>query len=71
MMKKAFALLLLVAGIVLLVLAVNTYQESTASLEFLGLELSAHDESGQQRAVMYLVFGLASLTGSYLIWKKR
>lgn len=71
MMKKPLALVLLIAGIVLLVLAVNTYQESSASLEVLGLELSAHEESGQQRAILYLVFGLASLAGSYLVWKKK
>lgn len=70
-MKKVFALLLLVAGIVLLVLAVNTYQEASASIEVLGLELSAHEESGQQRAILYLIFGLAGLAGSYLVWKKR
>ncbi len=70
-MKKVFALLLLVAGIVLLVQAVNTYQEASASIEVLGLELSAHEESGQQRAVLYFIFGLASLAGSYLVWRKR
>ncbi|MCB9287902.1 MAG: hypothetical protein H6560_11345 [Lewinellaceae bacterium] len=71
MMKKAFVLFLLIAGIVLVVLAVNTYQESSASLDVLGLKLSAHDQSGQQRAILYFIFGLVSLAGSYLVWKKR
>ena len=71
MMKKAFVLFLLIAGIVLVVLAVNTYQESSASLDVLGLKLSAYDQSGQQRAILYFIFGLVSLAGSYLVWKKR
>ncbi|MCO6491165.1 MAG: hypothetical protein J5I98_22295 [Phaeodactylibacter sp.] len=70
MMKKLMAILLLIAGIVLIVLAVNTYQEASASLEVLGMELSAQNESGQQRAVLYLVLGLVSLTGSYLAWRR-
>lgn len=40
-MKNVIVLILLIAGITLLVMGVNTYQESTASLEFLGLDLSA------------------------------
>lgn len=64
------AILLLIAGIVLIVLAVNTYQEASASLEVLGMELSAQNESGQQKAVLYLVLGLVSLTGSYLAWRR-
>ncbi|MCB9294149.1 MAG: hypothetical protein H6559_13665 [Lewinellaceae bacterium] len=70
MMKKLMAILLLIAGIVLIVLAVNTYQEASASLEVLGMELSAQNESGQQKAVLYLVLGLVSLTGSYLAWRR-
>ena len=64
------AILLLIAGIALIVLAVNTYQEASASLEVLGMELSAQNESGQQKAVLYLVLGLVSLTGSYLAWRR-
>lgn len=69
-MKKLMAILLLITGIVLIVLAVNTYQEASASLEVLGMELSAQNESGQQRAALYLVLGLVSLTGSYLAWRR-
>ena len=70
-MKNVIALILLIAGITLLVMGVNTYQEATASLEFLGLDLSAADESGQQTAIIYLALGLLGLVGSYLVYRRR
>lgn len=70
-MKNVIALILLIAGIILLVMGINTYQESTANLEFLGLEVAAADETGQRTAIIYLALGLIGLVGSYLVYRRR
>ena len=50
---------------------VQTYQESSASLNLLGMEISANDESGQRSAMLYFALALASLAAGYFVWKKR
>ncbi|MEZ5042102.1 MAG: hypothetical protein R2828_19550 [Saprospiraceae bacterium] len=69
-MKKMLVAILLIAGIGMAIMGINTFQESTANLNLLGLEISASDKSGQQSAMLYFGLALASLAGSYLVWKK-
>jgi len=70
-MKNIIALILLIAGIILVVMGVQTYQESTANLQFLGIEVSASDQSGQTTAFIYLALGLLGLVGSYLVYRRK
>ncbi|MCB0596165.1 MAG: hypothetical protein H6557_21390 [Lewinellaceae bacterium] len=70
-MKNLIVLILLIAGIALAVMGVQTYQESSASLNLLGMEISANDESGQRSAMLYFALALASLAAGYFVWKKR
>ena len=70
-MKNLIVLILLIAGIALAVMRVQTYQESSASLNLLGMEISANDESGQRSAMLYFALALASLAAGYFVWKKR
>ncbi len=69
-MKKPFPILLMVAGIALVLFGINTFQESTASVSFLGLDINASDESGQTAAILYLVLGGVSLVAGYLMYRK-
>lgn len=70
-MKNLIVVILLIAGIVLAFYGIQTYQESSANLEVLGMELSANDKSGQRSAIMYFALALASLAGGYFVWKKK
>jgi drug/metabolite transporter (DMT)-like permease len=69
-MKKLFPILLMVAGLALALMGINTFQESTASVSFLGLDINASDESGQTTAILYLVLGGVSLVAGYLMYRK-
>ena len=70
-MKNLIILILLIAGIVLVIMGIQTYQESSASLNLLGMEISAKDESGQRSAMLYFILALASLAAGYFVWKKQ
>jgi hypothetical protein len=69
-MKKILPLLLIVAGIGLAVMGITTYQESTASVSVLGLDISASDEGGQQTAILYFVVAAVCLFGGYSLYRK-
>ena len=70
-MKNILVALLLLAGIALAAYGVHTYQESTAELNILGLELSARDKGGQQSAYMYMGLGALGIIAGLLLWRKR
>lgn len=70
-MNNLLVIILLVAGIVLAVMGINTLQASSADVEVLGLEINANDESGQMAGVVYLVLAAAALFGSYFMWKRK
>ena len=52
-MKSIVSILLIVAGLFFAYLAISTFQASTASVSFLGIDLSASDEGGQTTAILY------------------
>lgn len=69
-MKKAFPIILMVAGLLLAIFGINSFQESTASVSFLGIDVNASDESGQTAGIMYLVIGAISLIAGYMMYRK-
>lgn len=69
-MKNAVVIILLVAGLLLAYQGINTIQSSTADVEILGIDINASDEGGQTAGVLYLLLGIAALTGSYFAWKR-
>lgn len=69
-MKNAFALILFLIGIGLAIWAVQTYQEATASMEILGIELAAKDKIAQKNAVMYGAGALLCFILGFLSWRK-
>jgi hypothetical protein len=70
-MKSILVAILLIIGIALAAYGVHTYQEATAELNILGINLSARDKSGQQSAFMYMALGGMAILASYFLWKKR
>lgn len=69
-MNKAFPIILMVAGLVLAIFGINAFQESTASVSFLGIDVNANDESGQTAGIMYLVIGAIALVAGYMMYRK-
>ncbi|PSR08366.1 MAG: hypothetical protein DA408_16650 [Bacteroidetes bacterium] len=69
-MKKSFPLILLVAAIALALYGIKLYQEATASISLLGLDIEASDQGSQQTAFLFL--GLAALcgVGSVVLWRR-
>lgn len=71
-MKTAIGIILIVAALILGYLGINQIQESGSSVEVLGLELSAEDESGKETGYIELGLGVVALIGGiYLVSKKR
>ena len=69
-MKKLLPVILIIAGIGLAVLGVTTFQNSTADVSFLGLDISASDKSGQQAAILYFVVAAVCLFTGYRLQRK-
>lgn len=69
-MKKILPLVLIVAGIGLAVMGITTFQDSTADVSILGLDISASDEGGQQTAILYFVIAAVCLFGGFTMYRK-
>ncbi|GJM31935.1 MAG: hypothetical protein DHS20C18_09360 [Saprospiraceae bacterium] len=70
-MKNVIVIILLAVGVFLAIKGIETFQNSSADVEFLGIEISADDKSGQNAGIMYIVLGVIALVGSYFFWKKK
>ena len=70
-MKNALALILFLIGIGLAIWAVQTYQEATASMEILGIELAAKDKIAQKNAMMYGGGSLLCFILGFLTWSRK
>lgn len=70
-MKALLAGILIIIGIALAAYGVHTYQEATAQLDILGLNLSAKDKSGQQSAYMYMGLGVIAALAGFFLWRKK
>ena len=60
-LKAILPILLIVAGLVFAYLGITTFQNSTAGVEVLGIDLSATDEGGQSTAILYGVLSVVCL----------
>jgi hypothetical protein len=69
--SKILGIILLLAGVVLAYQGIMTFQNSTASAEILGVELTASDEGGQMTSFIYLGLAVFSgIGGIYLLGQK-
>lgn len=71
-MKSAIGIILIVAALVLGYLGVNQIQESSNSVEVLGVELTAEDKGGKETGYIQLGLGVVALAGGiYLLGKRK
>lgn len=69
-MKSIVPIMLIIVGLGLAVMGVNAFQESTANVSFLGLDINASDEGGQMTGILYFVLGAICLVLGGLRLKK-
>lgn len=70
-MKSLFSFLLLLAAIALAAQAFSLYQEATAGVSFLGIDLSIADQEAKQMALYYGGGALACLLGAFGLYRSR
>jgi LPXTG-motif cell wall-anchored protein len=70
-MKNLLPIILILAGLGLGIYGIMKYGDSGASVEVLGVELSAKDNKGQQQAYLFMGLGLASLAGGIYLMKRK
>lgn len=70
-MNKIIGGLLLILAIYLGYTGITMYQESTAAIEILGLEINASEADGKNTSFIYLGFALiSSIAGIILLIRK-
>lgn len=71
-MKSTIGIILIVAALILGYLGVNQIQESSNSVEVLGIELTAEDKGGKETGYIQLGLGVVALAGGiYLLGKRK
>ena len=70
-MNKIIGIVLIVGAVFLAYMGITTLQNSTASAEILGVELSASDGGGQMTGVIYLGLGLVAFLGGLFLIRKK
>lgn len=69
-MKKLISIVLIIAGIALGILGFTKLDDSTASAEIAGIELSVGDEDGQNQGYMMMGLGALLLVGGVVGMKR-
>ncbi len=71
-MKKIIGIILIVAALVLGYLGINGLNESSTSVELLGMEIKAQDGQEKEKAYIKLGLGVVALVaGAYLVGQKE
>jgi len=71
-MKRVIGIILILGALVLGYFGINGLSESSTSVEVLGLEFKAEDNTGKEKAYIQLGFGVVALiAGVYLIGQKK
>lgn len=70
-MKKIIGIILIIAALVLGYLGITDLSGSSASVDIMGVEISAEDNSAKEMAYMKIGLGVVALiAGVYLFGKK-
>ena len=71
-MKKIIGIILIVAALVLGYLGITGLNESSTSVELLGMEIKAQDGQEKEKAYIKLGFGVVALVaGAYLVGQQE
>ncbi len=69
-MSKIIGLVLIVAGLMVGYIGFNKVADSTKQINFLGLNISASDDSGRQQGYLYVGFAVLLFGGGVFIFGK-
>ncbi|WP_020534692.1 DUF3185 family protein [Lewinella cohaerens] len=69
-MNKLIGLILLLAGIAAGVYGFQLYQDATADISILGLDISASDKEATQQAYIFFGLGVVGVIAGLIFWKK-
>lgn len=69
-MNKIIGILIIVGAVALAYFGIDTLSNSTASAEILGVELSASDQGGQMRGIIFLVLAVVAFIGGIFLTSK-
>lgn len=69
--SKIIALVLIVVGLSLAYIGINTVAANTESFKFLGMEFDVSNESGQTKGYLYIVIALLLLVGGFYSLNKK
>lgn len=69
-MNRIISFVLIIAGLALAFMGITTYQDATADVSFLGLDLSLSDQEAKQTAMMYFAGAVACLLGGLFFFRK-
>lgn len=69
-MNKLIGIILLLAGIAAVVHGFQLYQDATADISILGLDISASDKEVTQQAYIFFGLGVVGVIAGLIFWKK-
>ncbi len=70
-MKTVIGIVLIIIAIVLAYLGITGLQESTAAVNFLGIELRAEDSGAKEIAIIQLVGAVIAFIGGVVLLRAR
>ena len=70
-MKAILPIVLIIAGLIFAYLGITTFQDSSADVEILGLEIGATDKGAQTTAILYGIISIACFAGGAFTFGKR
>ncbi|MDD4010490.1 MAG: hypothetical protein PHQ67_11910 [Fermentimonas sp.] len=71
-MRKVFGIILIIGALVLGYLGINDLGASSTSVDILGVEITAEDNSAKEMAYVKIGLGvIALIAGVYLVGKKN
>lgn len=70
-MKKIIGIILIVVALVLGYFGIQGFQQSSNSVEILGMEISADDKGGKETAYIQLGLAVVSLIGGVVLVGKK
>lgn len=70
-MKKVIGIILIIVALVLGYLGINDLSGSSASVDILGVEISAKDNSAKEMAYVKIGLGVVALIGGVYLFGKK
>ena len=69
-MAKLIALILLLAGVASAYYGYQMYQDATADISVLGIDIEASDKAVKQQSFLFLGLGVVGIVAGLMTWKR-